>query len=69
LLFAFAEKVKTRSDDCSDPADCGGVKVKEVADAMGLSPPSGCDSSVEIGIADVGVSGYAIENGPGVCVR
>lgn len=68
-MGAFAEKVKIRSADCSVPADCGGVKVNEVADAMGFSPPSKSWSSVLIGIADVGVSGYVIENGPGVCVR
>lgn len=61
--------MKTRSADCSDPADCGGVKVNAVADAMGFSPPSVSCSSEVVGIADVGVSGYVIENGPGVCVR
>lgn len=63
--------MNTRGADGSEPADWGGVNVKELAVAMGFGSPevSGC---VVMGVweyADVGVSGYVIENGPGVCVR
>lgn len=38
--------------------------------AVGLVSPSGFEMvGVRLGNADLGVSGYVIENGPGVCVR
>ncbi len=66
LLGVLAAKVKTLGS--SEPADCGGVNVNAVA--IGLGSGSGRDTAgVKFGNADLGVSGYVIENGPGVCVR
>lgn len=60
-----AAKVKTRGNDRSDPADWGGVNVKE--SAAGLSSPLGkMLMGVWSPMAELGVSGYAMENGPGV---
>jgi hypothetical protein len=66
LLGVLAANVNTLGS--SEPADCGGVNVNAVA--VGLVSVAGCDIvGVRLGNADLGVSGYVIENGPGVCVR
>jgi hypothetical protein len=66
LLGVLAAKVKTLGS--SEPADCGGVNVNAVAEVLGSL--SGRDIvGVRSVNADLGVSGYVIENGPGVCVR
>lgn len=66
LLGVLAANVNTPG--WSEPADCGGVNVNAVA--VGLVSASGREMvGVRLGNADLGVSGYVIENGPGVCVR
>lgn len=58
----------------SDPADCGGVNVKADAVEGGTAGLVGIDSGcavggAESGKAELGVSGYVMEKGPGVWVR
>ena len=66
----LAANVKIRGNDCSGPADCGGVNVNEAAVSLASSSRSAVMGvRFELGNAELGVSGYAIENGPGVWVR
>lgn len=68
-LPSFAAKVKTCGTGRSDPADCGGVNVKEFAVDLLAWTLSGCAKvGARLGNAELGVSGYVTENGPGVCV-
>ena len=73
LLGEGAAKVKILGwVEWSEPADWGGVNANAVALAIAESLASAAGRAVggaSLGNADIGVSGYVIENGPGVCVR
>lgn len=69
-LGLLAAKVNILGTAWSEPADWGGVNVNEVA--LGRDSPCSCGRElvgVKLGKAELGVSGYMIEKGPGVCVR
>ncbi len=69
LLPSLAANVKICGTERSEPADCGGVNVNEFAVGLADAIFSGCVLlGVRLGNAELGVSGYAMENGPGVCV-
>ena len=70
-VFMFAANVNTLAVGLSDPADCGGVKVKEAALEVAMADVTEFDAGwavvgVKSGKAELGVSGYVIEKGPGV---
>lgn len=70
-VLVFAAKVNTLAIGLSDPADCGGVNVETDAVAGGMADVTVFDSGcavvgVESGNAELGVSGYVMEKGPGV---
>lgn len=70
-VFWFAANVNTLAMGLSDPADCGGVNVKADAVDGGIAELINFVSGwavvgVESGNAELGVSGYVMEKGPGV---
>lgn len=68
LFPTLASNVNTLGSDCSlVPADCGGVNVN--AEALACFDSAGPLTGVVPGSAELGVSGYVIVKGPGVCVR
>ncbi len=71
VLGLLAAKVNIRGREWSEPADWGGVNVNEVAVGLGSVWRGGCVLvvGVKLGYAELGVSGYVIEKGPGVWVR
>ena len=70
-MLVFAVNVNTLAIGLSDPADCGGVNVTTLAVEGGIAELIGFVSGwavigVESRNAELGVSGYVIEKGPGV---